>query len=455
MELRRSLPVIAEPDVLVCGAGCAGTMSAIAAARRGASTVLVEKCGFAGGYLTGVTGAALDGFVDLRSGAPVVGGIVLEFAREAAGFAADPTEFSFSPSNDLREMTETPHRKAIRFDLEAFKLYADRMFRIANVNVLFHTHVVDVLREGDRVIGVVVGNKAGLGVIKPKMVVDSTGDADVAAWAGAPFEIAPEFQPMSLHFRIANVSIDGNTKQQCSDACEIGRKRGELKLYGGPWMGRLAADSEVYINAARYRGNGIDPADLSAAEMQGREDANTMFRLFRQHVPAFKDAYLVSTGPVVGVRETRRITGDSTLTMDDVADSRPQKDVVALGAWYLDRHPQSASGYHVHAVVRPYDIGYGTMLPQGLGNVWVAGRCHSAESAALASSRVTVTAMALGQAAGTAAAMAAREGRDSRTLGIAKLQQQLLADGAIILDRAERVLAIGDAATDAPVSAAR
>src|SRR6185437_9025687 len=132
----------------------------------------------------------------------------------------------------------------------------------------------------------------------------------------------------------------------------------------------------------------------------------------------FEDAYLSSTGPFVGVRESRRIVGDSTLTDADIGNAVAQPDVVALGAWWLDRHPQNESGYHMHEMVRPYDISYGTLLPQGIGNLWVAGRCHAAESSALASSRVTVTAMALGEAAGAAAALTSARKTDSRSLGI-------------------------------------
>ncbi len=163
----------------------------------------------------------------------------------------------------------------------------------------------------------------------------------------------------------------------------------------------------------------------------------------------------MATGPFVGVRETRRIVGDSVLTGDDIDSERRRDDVVALGCWYRDRHPKHHSGYHMHEMVRPYDIGYGTLLPQGLDNVIVAGRCHSADSSALASSRVTVTAMGIGEAAGTASAMASMHGTGSRGLDIRKIQSTLLSNGAIILDRADEILSIGDRLEHKPVSAVR
>jgi glycine/D-amino acid oxidase-like deaminating enzyme len=453
-KFERSLDVIARVDVLVCGAGCAGTVAAIAAAREGASVMVVEDRGFAGGYITGVIGASFDGWVDLRSGLPVVGGVVAEFARAAAG-RDDAMDVAFSPSNELREMKETPDKGKIRFGIEAFKRQADRMFREAGVKVLYYTRVCDVIRNGDRAEAVVVATKAGLRIIHAKTIVDATGDADAAAYAGAAFDISDEMQPMSLHFCMGNVKVDANTRDQASAAVAKAHARGELQVYGGPWIGRLEDDTHVYVNACRAPGSGIDQNDLTRAEIQGRLDAKTMFDAFKREVPAFADAFLASTGPFAGVRETRRIVGDKTLTATDVEEERPQSDVVALGAWYLDRHPKHQSGYHMHTVVRPYDIAFGTLCPKGLSNLMVAGRCHSADSVALASSRVTVTCMGMGQAAGTATAMALANGGDVRAVGITNLQNRLLDRGAIILERAERILRVGDKMENKPVSAVR
>lgn len=449
MEFIRTLNVIAEPDVLVCGCGCAGTTAAIAAARSGASTMVVERWGYAGGYITAVVGPSFDGFVDVRTGLPVVGGLTFEFARLAGRASGQVASTRYRPSTELRELRDNSGWTPIKFDMELFKLHADRLLREAGARVLYHTQVADVLREDDRITGVIIVNKGGLSVIKPKMIVDATGDADIAAWAGAPFDIGESWQPMSLHFRVAQVKdISADLKDQAAAALKQAHEAGELGVYGGPWMNEINP-GELYINATRYSGDGTDPDDNTAAEIQGREDARRVFDILKKEVPGFKDAYFVSSGPVVGVRESRRIRGDRTLTVDAITQQRVQADVVVKGAWYLDQHPAGRSGYHVHGVTRPYDISYGTLLPQGLANIWVAGRCHSAEVAALASSRVTVTAMGMGQAAGTAAAMAARSGTGSRGLDIAQLQTQLLADDMIILDRADEILAVGDALGDA------
>lgn len=446
VHLTRSLDVVAEPDVLVVGGGCAGTAAALAAARRGARTVMVERSGFAGGYITGVVGASFDGFTDLRSGLPVVGGVVFEFARLAArtdargDLAATPFRFNA----ELGQMRSVMDRAYIRFDIERFKLVADRLLRDAGVRVLYHTTAADALRKGDRVEAVVLANKAGLTAVRPRAVVDASGDGDIAAFSGAPFDLdAAGLQPMSLHFRVGHLQPTAELRDACARVLAAAHADGRLPLYAGPWMSQFDAD-DIYFNATRVPGNPIDPDDLSRAEMQGRQDANLMFELFKEELAEFRDAYLVGTGPVVGIRESRRVRGLSTLTAADIRDSRRQPDAVCLGAWWLDRHPSDASGYHTHTLVRPYDIAYGTLVPEGLDNLWVAGRCHAAEAAALASSRVTVTCMGMGQAAGTAAALAARAGASARQLDVGALQAALVEDGAILLERADRVRRVGD-----------
>ena len=449
----------AQPDVLVVGGGCAGTAAAIAAARSGARTLLVERAGYCGGYVTNVVGPSLDGFVDLRSGLPIVGGVVLDLVRAAAYSDVpldDPGQVARTP---FRFNTELVHnlavadRHAIRFDLERFKLAADRLLTEAGARVLYHTTVADVVCDGPRVTGVVIANKGGLQAVRPRAVVDASGDADVVAFAGAPFDLdASAPQPMSLHFRVGRLPADAELRRACGAVLADAHAAGRIGLYGGPWMGRVE-DDDIYFNATRLAGNPVDPADLTAAEMQGRRDVHTMFELFRERLPAFRDAYLVGTGPAVGVRESRRIRCDDPLRAAAIAAAEPRADAVCLGGWWLDRHPAGSSGYHPHLMVRPYDIGYATLVPQELDNVWVAGRCHGAEQAALASSRVTVTCMAMGQAAGTAAALAARQGVAARELDVPGLQRRLVDDGAVILDRADAVREAGDAMGDVPIDA--
>ena len=157
-----------------------------------------------------------------------------------------------------------------------------------------------------------------------------------------------------------------------------------------------------------------------------------MFELWKEHLPEFENAYFMTSGPTAGARESRRIVGDYVLSEDDVREGRRQDDVVLIGAWRIDPHPPDRSGYHHIPWVPPYHIPYRTLLPQGCDNLLVAGRCHSATSEALASSRVTATAMGMGQAAGTAAALALAEGDAPRGVEVSRLQTRLLEAGAIL-----------------------
>lgn len=189
---------------------------------------------------------------------------------------------------------------------------------------------------------------------------------------------------------------------------------------------------DLYFNATRVPGNMTNPDDWTHAEIQGRRDAWTMFHLLKDNLPEFRDAYMMATGPTAGARESRRIVGLSMLTEEDVWAGKRQPDAVVLGGGKLDRHGNSAATQHEEHLVPPYDVSYGTLIPQGLGNLLVAGRCHSATSAALASSRLTATAMGMGQAAGIAAALAAQTGRAVPDVEIAALQAKIIEQGGIL-----------------------
>ncbi len=184
----------------------------------------------------------------------------------------------------------------------------------------------------------------------------------------------------------------------------------------GPGLGKSLRGSAPTVPAMK---------DWTRAEIKGREDAWTMFELWQQHIKEFEQAYFMTSGPTAGARESRRIVGDYVLTGEDVRQGAHQDDCIVLGAWRLDRHPPDAAGYHEIEWIPPYDIAYRTLLPQDLDNLLVAGRCHSATSEALASSRVTATAMGMGQAAGTAAALAVKAKKGTREISIRQLQDAL------------------------------
>lgn len=428
----KQLPIIATPDVLVCGGGLAGIGAAVAAARQGARTLLIERNGFAGGFFTAVIGSAFDGFVDERTGAPVVGGIVFEMLERMKVIQpGQGPHLRYNVNGDLSFVEMHPERVIPRCDPERFKRAADAILLEAGVTVLYHTQVADVLTTAGHIDAVLVSNKAGLVAIKPNVVIDCTGDGDVAAWAGAPYEKAEALQPMSLHFRVAYLEPSFELRRRCAAVLLEAHQRGELGLYAGPYPATFS-DRDVYFNATRTPGDNTDPADWTRAEIQGRRDAWQMFELWQAALPEFADAYFMTSGPVAGARESRRIVGDYMLTGADVRLGRRHDDVVVLGAWRLDRHPPDKPGYHDIPWTPPYDIPYRTLLPQGVENLLVAGRCHSATSEALASSRVTATAMGMGQAAGLAAAAAVASGVSPRQLKVQQLQDQIISTGGIL-----------------------
>lgn len=413
-----------ETDVLVCGGGCAGTTAALSAARAGAKTLLVEKAPFAGGIITNVGLPYFDGISNIKDFRVVVKGIALELLSKTGVCEPDATHIK-------------PHNPTIPNTFE-FKVLLDRELQACGekLKVLFNSVVCDAESSGGRITSVTIANKDGLVRIRPKVVIDCTGDADVAAWAGAPTEQSAEVQPLTLHFRIGHVQPTKGISALCRTALVNAQQRGELPHFYGPGVGFTYGKDEVYIHGVRVPANPTDAADLSRAEMQGRADALAMFHAWKAEVPAFKDSYFIEAYPWIGVRESRRLIGQHVLNEDDIMKGRSFDDAIATGCWYLDLHPNkttlgSANDFQPEKVQpAPYDIPYRSLLPQKIENLLVAGRCHSATRGAHASTRVTVTAMAMGEAAGCAAALALQSKTEVAALNGQKVREALTRQNA-------------------------
>jgi hypothetical protein len=303
------------------------------------------------------------------------------------------------------------------------------------------------------------------------VVIDCTGDADVAHYAGCPLDGTDGRMPMTMHFRMGNVAPqdDHSLMNEAAEALALAHRDGRLPMYYGPGLARAFAPDEIYVHAVRVPGNAQDPFDLSRAEIQGRRDAWTMWEYWKKHLRAFKDSYFIGSGPYIGVRETRRIAGQYVLNEQDVLAARPFHDAVATGCWYMDLHPNKAtpgaasapddpntptacakewgqvkpqaeqareafeSGVHPTpkeiGPPKAYDIPYRSLLPRHIENLVVAGRCHSATRKAAGSTRVTVTAMALGEAAGVAAGLSMKLRVPVAALDGIVVRQQLEKDG--------------------------
>lgn len=416
-----------QTDVLVCGGGCAGIAAALSSARNGAKTLLIERAGFSGGIITTVGLPYFDGLIDKPSGRFVVKGIALELLQKL-GVAKQGAKHI----DDLRPDLITKYWGSVWIpNVEEFKVLADNLIlkHRDNLTVLYHSVACDAEVKEGRVAAVIIANKDGLTRVEARQVIDCTGDGDIAHWAGCPTISSEPLMPLTLHFRIGNVMPVKETKDAAKRVLVEAHKEGRLANFYGPGLIFAFAKDECYVHATRVPANATDAADFTRAEIQGRKDAWTIFNEWKTKVPGFEDSYYIMSGPFIGVRDTRRIVGLNTLTLDDLEKTTRHEDAVATGCWFLDIHPPevtldkpfTGSGFQP----KPYDISYRTLLPQKVGNLLVAGRCHSASSEASASSRVTATAMALGEAAGAAAALAIQSRNDVAALNGAKVRETL------------------------------
>jgi len=262
----------------------------------------------------------------------------------------------------------------------------------------------------------------------------------VAAFAGDGFEKDGRMHTISMHFRVGGLPPGlpwKHFEQESRRVVDAAHKEGRVPKYGGPWIIRIR-DGEVTVNCTRLYGDGTSTVDFSRAEREGRRDMMTLLETLREGSSDFRKAYLLAAACQIGVRETRRITGDSQITADDVLTCRKWNDAVALGCWPIDIHPSDGRvGVHPHKdhPPEPYQIPLACLLVKDIDNLMVAGRCISATHEAHGSTRVSGTAMALGHVAGTAAALACRDATSLRKLPLSRVQQNLL-DQKAILDRA-------------------
>ncbi len=428
--------MISSHDVIVVGAGPAGIGAALAAARNGARTLLIEDSGMAGGCWTLGLQNHVTCMHDHRK--LIIHGIALELMQRlaAAGEAEEPEE-------KLRRLPRTWY---CAFDPEGLKYTLDQMLLESGVEILYHTRCVDTVCDaGGRVTGVVTESKSGRRSFTARIVADCSGDADAAAFAGAATRKGRDsdgrMQPATTAFMLANVDYDRAAAHLAAHPgftaeCEAkARKLGELDMPISPYPGcRTMIDGVTYHNMTRITGiDGTRAEDLTRAEIEGRRQARLMAAFFRKYIPGFERSALIATGSV-GLRETRRLCGVKTLTREDVMSARKFPDAIASHAYYIDMHNpdggfggESSSGDAYHPEEGDfYQIPYGCLIPERVDGLLVAGRCISADRAALGSVRTTACCVALGQAAGTAAALCVKAGIEPRNLDPQKLRALLL-----------------------------
>jgi hypothetical protein len=429
---------IAGTDVLVVGSGSAGSTAAIAAARAGARTLLLERYGFLGGTSTLVLDTFYGFFTPGRSARKVVGGIPDDVVEGLRGFDA-----CFERPNTYGAGT------GITYHPEYLKVVWERLVGASGARVLLHAWVQDVESRGGRVTAVIAATKAGLRRIPARVVVDASGDADVCYYAGVPFERAGEKEPaqtLTTTFRMVNVDLERRRSlpkvefhRLLAEAAEAGDyelPRREGSDHATPVPGMTATVMTRLPSFERRPGgfaDATDPEFLTRAEVEGRRQALEYFRFLRDRVPGYGKAHLAGFGTQIGIRETRRVEGDYRLTREDVLSARRFEDQIGLCGAPLEDHSEgSETKWRYLPEGECVGIPYRTLLPRGTENLLVAGRCFSATHDAHASVRSMAQCMAMGQAAGAAAAGSAASGKAPRELDVPALRGRLRALGAVL-----------------------
>ena len=408
-------------DVIVAGAGPAGICAAVAAARRGAKVALLERYGVVGGNLS-------VGYVG-----PVLGMVCKGTMRDEIVKILD------IPENDMLGYVGKAH------DFEKAKLSLAEFVNHENIDVYLQTAVFDTLMDGNRVTGVVLATNQGKLALEGKVVIDCTGDGIVATVAGADVRKGREdglMQPVTLEFTIEGV--DENKGVTCIGDVDDVELNGERFL---DFCKRRADAGRIPAHLAAVRlhpvvekgqrqvnttqANKVDMThirEIFPADLELRRQIETLMGFFREELPGYENVKVLRSGATTGVRETRRVMGDYLLTAEDLVAGKQFEDAVVHEAEFIvDIHNPEGAGQAEDkiAYVIPYDIPYRAMLPKGIEGLLVAGRCISGTHRAHASYRVMSICMAMGEAAGTAAALAAKENITPRQLPASEVRASL------------------------------
>jgi hypothetical protein len=438
IEPERRTPLWGEYEVVVLGGGPAGITAALAAGRSGRKTILIEGYGFLGGA---GTAAGLSTFCGLH--AAVLG----EHEQVVHGLCDDILD-------RLRAMDglNPPHLsvqdriQAQAYDISAYKIAADELLRAANVEILFHaTGVGAAMASEDRIEALLVETKSGRFAVSGQVFVDASGDGDLAAWSGVPFEVGDGAGNML--YPTTMFRINGVDPRKAGDAWKLIPKLMEEAEQKGRRFPRKKPIVRPQRNPIEWRANltqiknpdgravnGIDAHELSFGEIEGRKQCWDVFSFIKEVTPGFDEAYIVEIAPQIGIRETRRIVGDYQLSQDDILSCRDFSDTIGVNGWPVEAHiagdvkflfsEWGSRGFN--------QIPYRIIVPQKIENLFVAGRCASMTHEGQSSARVTGSCFIMGQAAGTAADLALTAGVTPRGVDVVRLQQRLEADGAYL-----------------------
>jgi hypothetical protein len=437
-EPERRLPVRGEYEVVVLGGGPAGIAAATAAAAKGRKTLMVERYGFLGGM---GTAAGVTNFCGLH--ANVHGDI-----RQVVHGVADELLDRIDRLGGLN----TPHVvfgriAAQAYDTAAYKCAADDLLLGHGVEVIFHALGAGAVMEPERTIrALIVETKSGRAAVLSKVFIDCSGDGDLAAWAGAPFELGDSAGSMlypTLMFRLNGIdpAAAGEAWKTIPTLMDVAERRGENFPRKGAIVRPMKNPAEWRVNVTQVKKpdgralNGTDADEMTAGEIEGRRQARAFFDFLKREAPGFGNAYIVDIPPQLGIRETRRISGHYQLSGEDVLACASFTDTIGVNGWPIEKHvagdvewrwpdiPGSRGFNHL-----PYRM----LLPQGVRNLLVAGRCASMTHEGQSAARVSGGCFVMGQAAGTAAHLALAGNSELADLSVEMLQTTLEQDGAYL-----------------------
>ena len=469
--LNKEISIRYETDIAVVGGGVAGCGAAIAAAREGKKVLLIEKSGCLGGLATNGHVSPFDATKD-RNGRPF-GGIAQEIIE-----GMEKAQMLYGvPTSPIKR--EGPH---------LFKWVLLNLAVDAGVDILFHASFVESVMEKDTIEYLIISTKSGLEGVKAKVYVDASGDGDVFARSGENFIIGSEqnaldilkanelnrmhfeegaegtveeehkvkcdVQPASIMFSMGNVDLDKKASQYNNKLLkyeDLGIDKEEFKKLpyaGSPGfeengdliplpqgrilLGRTGRPNEVLVNMSRILGvDATDAMELTDAEIKAQKQVMYLVDFLKRYVPGFEESYLVASGDVLGVRESRRLIGKYVLRGDDAIKCRQFKDNVACGSYMIDIHDPQGRRKALGGEIKGncYGIPYGAICPQIVTNLLVCGRCISVDHVAHASTRIQGTCVMTGQAAGTAAAQAVSENAAVQQIDVEVLVKKLVANG--------------------------
>ena len=435
LEPSRQTPVYGDYEVVVVGGGPAGIAAAMAAGRSGRSTICIERYGFCGGA---GTAAGLSTFCGLHA---VVHG---KHEQVVHGIADDILErLERMDGLNKPHLTIRDQILAQAYDISAFKIAADELLAEAKVHMLFHAFATGVvMASDDRIEAVLVETKSGRFAIRGRIFVDGSGDGDLSAWAGVPYEVGDGDGNMlypSTMFRINGVDPEKagraweSIATRMDDAERTGRRFPRKGIIVRPQKNPI----EWRANVTQVRNpdgtavSGVDLEQMSYGEVEGRRQCKEVFEFIRASAPGFERSYIVEIAPQLGIRETRRIAGEYALSEADILGCADFSDTIGVQGWPVEQHAEGRVDWRwQEAGSRGYNqLPYRMIVPTRVDNLLVAGRCASMTHDGQSSARVSGPCFVMGQAAGIAADLALAAGCATRMVDVATLQRRLAADG--------------------------